>query len=58
MLLVYVVGVFVGNLIGRTMWRIIERAVMRLPLVRAIYPAVKQVTDFILAERKSHSQFL
>ena len=26
---------------------------MRIPLVRAIYPAVKQVTDFILAPRKA-----
>ena len=25
---------------------------MRVPLIRAIYPAVKQVTDFVLAERK------
>ena len=24
---------------------------MRIPLVRAIYPAVKQITDFLLAER-------
>jgi uncharacterized membrane protein len=50
-LLVYIVGVFVGNLIGRTAWRMAERAVLRIPLVRAIYPAVKQVTDFVLAER-------
>jgi uncharacterized membrane protein len=54
-LLVYVVGVFVGNLIGRTMWRVLERAVMRLPLVKAIYPAVKQVTDFLLADREARS---
>ena len=54
-LLVYILGVFVGNLIGRTIWRVLERAVMRLPLVRAIYPSVKQVTDFLLADRKSGS---
>jgi uncharacterized membrane protein len=52
-LLVYVVGLLVGNLIGRTVWRMAERWVMRIPLVRAIYPAVKQVTDFILAPRKA-----
>ena len=51
-LLVYVVGVFVGNFIGRTFYRIAERAVMKIPLVRAVYPAVKQVTDFLLARRK------
>jgi uncharacterized membrane protein len=51
-ILVYVVGVFVGNFIGRTMWRLAEMIVMKVPLVRAIYPAVKQVTDFLLTERK------
>jgi uncharacterized membrane protein len=51
-LLIYIVGVFVGNLIGRTAWRLAERLVMRIPLIRAIYPAVKQVTDFLLAEKK------
>lgn len=50
-LLVYVVGVFVGNFIGRQFWRIGEMAAMRIPLVRAIYPAVKQVTDLFLSDR-------
>jgi uncharacterized membrane protein len=51
--LIYLVGLLVGNLIGRTIWRLAEMAVMRIPLVRAVYPAVKQVTDFVLAERSS-----
>jgi uncharacterized membrane protein len=51
--LIYMVGLLVGNLIGRTIWRLAEMAVMRIPLVRAVYPAVKQVTDFVLAERGS-----
>ena len=55
-LLIYIVGVLVGNLIGRTFYRLGERAVMKVPLIRAIYPAVKQVTDFVLAEKKQ-SQF-
>lgn len=49
--LVYVVGVFLGNFIGRTFWRLGEMAVMRIPLVRAIYPAVKQITDLFLSDR-------
>lgn len=55
-LLVYLVGVLVGNLLGRTAWRVLEFGVMRIPVVRAIYPAVKQVTDFLLAERKGQFQ--
>ncbi len=55
-LAVYVVGVFVGNLIGRQMWRIAEIAVMKIPIIRAIYPAVKQVTDFVIADKSSQFQ--
>lgn len=50
-LMVYIVGVFVGNFIGRTAWRLVERILGRIPLIRAIYPPIKQVTDFILADR-------
>lgn len=49
--LVYIVGLFVGHLLGRTAWRLVEVGLMRVPLIRAIYPAVKQVTDFVLADR-------
>ena len=55
-LAVYVLGVLVGNFIGRALYRLGEMAVMRIPLVRAIYPAVKQVTDFMLAERTGQFQ--
>src|SRR5207244_12598358 len=51
--LIYIVGVFVGNFIGRTAWRLAETALMRVPFVRAIYPSVKQVTDFILNNRQT-----
>jgi uncharacterized membrane protein len=50
-ILVYSVGVFVSKIIGRAFWRAAEHAVLRIPFVRAIYPVVKQVTDFVLADR-------
>ncbi|QOV91361.1 DUF502 domain-containing protein [Humisphaera borealis] len=53
-LLVYIIGVLVGNLIGRWFYRLGESAVMKVPLIRAIYPAVKQVTDFVLADKKTN----
>jgi uncharacterized membrane protein len=56
LVLVYIIGVFVGNIIGRSMWRLAEVGVLRIPLVRAIYPAVKQITDFLLAERSTQFQ--
>jgi uncharacterized membrane protein len=56
MVLVYIVGLFVGNLIGRTFWKIGETLVLKIPIVRAIYPAVKQVTDFFFTEHR-YQQF-
>jgi len=38
------------------MWRIAEIAVMKIPIIRAIYPAVKQVTDFVIADKSSQFQ--
>lgn len=55
-LAVYIVGLFVGNLIGRTFWRAGEALVMKIPIIRAIYPAVKQVTDWVLADRTAKFQ--
>jgi uncharacterized membrane protein len=52
-ILVYIVGLLVGNLIGRTLWKLGERTLFKIPFIRAIYPAVKQVTDFVLADKKS-----
>jgi uncharacterized membrane protein len=52
-ILVYIVGLFVGNFLGRSIWRILEVGLIRIPLIRAIYPAVKQVTDFVLTPRTS-----
>jgi uncharacterized membrane protein len=53
LLLIYIVGLLVGNLIGRTFWKLGESLAMKVPVVRAIYPPVKQVTDFLLQERGS-----
>lgn len=53
--LIYVFGRFVASILGRAMWRLIERSFFRLPIVKQIYPSVKQVTDFLLTERKLES---
>ena len=50
--LVYFVGFFLASFIGRTVWRAGEGLLYRIPLIRAIYPHVKQVTDFLLSERR------
>lgn len=50
--LVYFIGFFLASFIGRASWRAGERLLYRIPLIRAVYPNIKQVTDFLLSERK------
>lgn len=49
---VYVFGRFVASYLGRGAWRLVERGILSLPLVKRIYPYVKQVTDFLFSEQK------
>jgi uncharacterized membrane protein len=46
--LVYIVGLFVASFIGKAIWRAAESVLVKIPLVRQIYPSIKQVTDFII----------
>ena len=49
---IYAFGRFVASFLGRGIWRIIERTILSLPIVKQIYPYIKQVTDFLFTERK------
>lgn len=50
---IYFFGKFVGSFIGKAVWHMIERAFFRLPVIKQIYPYIKQVTDFLLSEKIS-----
>lgn len=47
---IYFVGRFVASFIGRSVWKTLEQGLKRTPIVNAIYPSVKQVTDFLLSQ--------
>ena len=51
-LLLYFLGKFMAAGIGGLFGQAFERMVLRLPGVRAVYSAVKQVTDFFFSERE------
>jgi uncharacterized membrane protein len=47
---VCVLGALLASVVGRSLWRIIENLIMNTPLVRRVYPYVKQITNFVLAQ--------
>jgi len=49
---VYFAGRLLGGLLGRSMYSKIERLLTTIPVVKQVYPYVKQVVDFILSDDK------
>ena len=48
----YMVGLLIGTLLGRRVWHVLESRLMRFPVIRFVYPLVRQMTDFVFSERK------
>ena len=49
---IYMFGRFLASFVGRSLWIVAERTIFRAPVVKQIYPSIKQVTDFLLAQRQ------
>lgn len=54
-LALYLLGKFLAAGIGRMFYNLFERAIVWIPLVRTVYTSIKQVSDFVLAERELRS---
>lgn len=57
LLLVLVVGALLASVVGRALWRLIETFIMNTPILRRVYPYVKQVTDFVLTQEETQKMF-
>ena len=51
-LVLYLLGKFLAAGFGRFLWNLCESVIQRVPLIRNVYSAVKQVTDFVFSERE------
>lgn len=47
-LVIYIAGALLGSFIGRRLYARGEHLISRLPLVKLVYPSVKQVTEFLV----------
>ena len=51
-LAVIFIGAFLASVIGRAVWRMFEHILMKTPLLKEVYPSIKQITDFFFAGKK------
>jgi len=51
-MLIYLAGVLLGNIVGKSLYARVERLITRIPGFKQVYPHVKQVVDMIMGENK------
>jgi uncharacterized membrane protein len=57
LVVVIVVGAGLASVLGRTLWRTIEKFIMNTPFLRQVYPYIKQITDFLLKPEEQEKLF-
>jgi len=45
------IGAFLASFVGKTIWHVAEKGFVKIPLIKKVYPNIKQITDFVLAKR-------
>ena len=52
LVVVFIVGAILASVVGKTLWRMVEKFIMSTPVLRKVYPYVKQITDFLFAQEE------
>ncbi len=55
--IVFIVGALLASVVGRSLWRMVEKFIMNTPFLRQVYPYVKQITDFFLTREEKKELF-
>jgi uncharacterized membrane protein len=55
-IIIYIAGALLGSFIGRNLYRRGEEVLTQIPLVKQVYPHVKQVTDFLVGGGATESK--
>ncbi|GIW72893.1 MAG: hypothetical protein KatS3mg102_2435 [Planctomycetota bacterium] len=50
------VGFFIASFLGRRLWALLEAQLLKIPVVRAIYPSAKQITDFFIQREEEKKE--
>ncbi len=55
---VCIVGMILASVVGKSLWRYVEKLIMNAPFLKGVYPYVKQITDFLFAQNRETDIFL
>jgi uncharacterized membrane protein len=46
-----------ASVVGRALWRVVEKFIMSTPLLKQVYPYIKQITDFLFLPESKKKMF-
>ena len=46
---VFIVGAVFASVVGKTLWKMVEKFILNTPFLKQVYPYVKQITEFLLS---------
>lgn len=52
-LIIFLIGFFVTNFLGRRIYAAFESLLLRLPFFRQVYPAIKEISHFLFATKRT-----
>ena len=52
-----IIGALLASVTGRFIWRGAEALIMNTPVLRRVYPTIKQITDFVLTREDAQKLF-
>ena len=58
LIVVCIVGMILASVVGRSLWRYVEKLIMNVPFIRRVYPYIKQITDFLLVQNQKDQLFV
>jgi uncharacterized membrane protein len=56
-LAIILVGALLASVVGRALWRLVEAFILSTPVLRRVYPYIKQITDFVLTQEEQKQMF-
>lgn len=57
LIIVLAVGTMLASVVGRALWRVVERFILSTPLLKQVYPYIKQITDFLFLPESKKKMF-
>jgi uncharacterized membrane protein len=54
---VFIIGALLASVVGKTLWRMVEKFIMNTPFLKQVYPYIKQMTDFLITQDKKEKLF-